>query len=326
MSFTNNSIAATSYLWNFGDGATSVVAAPSHTYNTPGDYTVTLIATGAGGCKDTLVFNPVVHVKTTPTAAFVSNVVNGCEPLTVTFTDQSSSLDAPAYSWTFGNGQNSTATNPSVTYTAAGNYAVNLIVTNAEGCSDTATGNITVHPLPVASATVSSTVGCSPLALTFQNNSTGATGYLWDFGDNTTSVAANPGHTYTTSGNFVVSLIATSQFGCKDTFVFNAPIVVNQTPVAAFTPSSTGGCTPLNVNFVNQSSLLNSPVYSWNLGNGQTGNSANINGAYTNGGTFPVSLIVTNQGGCSDTAYSSITAYDNPVQHPHNKLLRIFTL
>ncbi len=313
VSFSNNSIAATSYVWNFGDGSTSILQTPSHTYTTPGDYTVTLIAIGASGCSDTLIINPVIHVKPTPTAVFSSSVVNGCAPLSVAFTDQSTGLDSPLYSWNMGNGQTSNSQNTSAFYTNSGTYSVTQIVTNAEGCTDTATTTIVVNPLPVASASVQNQVGCSPLTATFQNNSTGATGNLWNFGDGATSTNANPSHTYTTAGSFIVSLVASNQFGCTDTFVFNSPVVVNQTPVAAFTPSTTGGCTPVNVNFVNQSSLLDSPVYAWNLGNGQTGSTSGINGAYTTGGVYNVSMIVTNQGGCSDTALSAITVYDNPI-------------
>ncbi|MBX7238353.1 MAG: PKD domain-containing protein, partial [Bacteroidia bacterium] len=54
--FTNSSLNATSYQWNFGDGGTSTVATPTHTYNSSGNYTVTLIASNASGCRDTLVF------------------------------------------------------------------------------------------------------------------------------------------------------------------------------------------------------------------------------------------------------------------------------
>ncbi|MBL0341056.1 MAG: PKD domain-containing protein [Bacteroidetes bacterium] len=313
VSFANNSIAATSFVWNFGDGTTSSIAAPSHTYTIPGDYIVTLIATGAGGCTDTLIFNPGVHVKVTPTANFTPDITSGCMPLAVNFTNQSTSLDVPVYSWSFGNGLNASTNNSSTNYLNAGVYSVNLIVTNAEGCADTATTNITVHPIPVAAATILNATGCSPLAVSFQNQSVGATGFLWNFGDNTTSTLAPPNHTYTTSGVYTVSLIASNQFGCSDTFIFSNPIVVNQTPIAAFTNSAVSGCTPLNINFVNQSSSLDSPVYSWNLGNGQNGFSPNISGSYTSSGIYAVSLIVTNQGGCSDTANVTITAYDEPV-------------
>jgi len=313
VSFTNNSIAATSYVWSFGDGSTSTLQTPVHTYTSPGNYAVTLVAIGTGGCSDTLVFTPVIRVKPTPSAAFNSSVVNGCAPLSVAFTDISTGLDSPVYSWNMGNGQTSNSQNTSALYATAGTYIVTQIVTNTEGCSDTATSTITINPLPVADASVQNQVGCSPLIVTFQNSSTGATGYLWNFGDGATSTNATPSHTYTAAGSFTVSLVASNQFGCTDTFVFSSPVVVNQTPVAAFTPSAIGGCTPLNVNFVNQSSLLVSPVYSWNLGNGQTGATAGINGAYTTGGVYPVSMIVTNQGGCSDTALSTITVYDDPM-------------
>lgn len=312
VTFTNASQNATSYQWNFGDGATAAGANPSHTYTAAGDYTVTLIAIGAGGCSDTLVMNPAIHVKATPDAVFSSNVTSGCMPLQVNFTNQSTGLVNPQYNWNFGNGQTSNQANPSSTYTADGTYSVQLVVTNDEGCSDSAIASIVVNPLPVAQATMTNTTGCSPLTVSFQNASTGAGTYLWNFGDNNTSTAANPSHVYTAGGNYTVTLIATNQFGCKDTFVFPNQVVVNQTPSAAINSSSLGGCTPVNINFADASTLLNNPVYSWNLGNGQTGSGATISGAYPSGGTYPVTLIVTNQGGCGDTANVTINVYDQP--------------
>jgi PKD repeat protein len=313
VTFANTSLNATSYNWNFGDGSTSTSANPSHTYAVAGDYTVTLIATGAGGCKDTLVFTPQIHVKATPSAAFTSNVTAGCMPLTVNFSDMSTGLVGAQYAWVFGNGQSSSQQNPVATFTAAGSYTVQLVVTNDEGCTDTASATIVVDPLPVAQATMTNTTGCSPLVTSFTNISTGAGSYTWFFGDNTTSAAASPSHTYTAGGNYTVTLVAMNQFGCSDTFVFPNQVIVNQTPVASFTHTGLSGCTPLNINFTSTSTLLNSPVYTWDFGNGQTSASANASASYTTGGTYPVSFIVTNSAGCADTATATVTAFDQPV-------------
>ncbi|MBL7914833.1 MAG: PKD domain-containing protein [Bacteroidia bacterium] len=313
VTFANNSLNATSYSWNFGDGSTSTNANPSHTYTVAGDYTVTLIATGAGGCKDTLIIAPQIHVKATPSAAFTSNVTAGCMPLTVNFSDMSTGLVGAQYAWAFGNGQSSSQQNPVATFTAAGTYTVQLVVTNDEGCSDTASATIVVDPLPVAQATMTNTTGCSPLITSFTNISTGAGSYTWFFGDNTTSAAASPSHTYTAGGNYTVTLVAMNQFGCSDTFVFPNQVMVNQTPVASFTHTGLSGCTPLNINFTSTSTLLNSPVYTWDFGNGQTSASANASASYTTGGTYPVSFIVTNNAGCADTAIATVTAFDQPV-------------
>ncbi|MBK9046013.1 MAG: PKD domain-containing protein [Bacteroidetes bacterium] len=313
VTFTNTSQHATTYNWNFGDGSTGTNANPSHTYAVAGDYTVTLIATGAGGCKDTLILTPQIHVKATPSAAFTSNVTAGCMPLTVNFNDMSTGLVGAQYAWVFGNGQSSSQQNPVATFTAAGTYTVQLVVTNDEGCSDTTSSTIVVDPLPVAQATMSNALGCSPLVTTFTNISTGAGSYTWFFGDNTTSLAASPSHTYTAGGNYTVSLVAMNQFGCSDTFTFPNQVIVNQTPVATFTHTGLSGCTPLNISFTSTSTLLNAPVYTWDFGNGQTAATANASASYNSGGTYPVSFIVTNAAGCADTATATVTAYDQPV-------------
>jgi len=141
--FTNSSSGATSYSWTFGDGGTSTATNPSHTYNAAGTYTVSLTATNACGNDTQTRSNYITVTCTAPVASFVGGPTSGDAPLTVNFTDQSTS--ATSWSWTFGDGGTSTAQNPSHTYTSAGTYSVGLTVTNSCGSdSYTRTNYITV--------------------------------------------------------------------------------------------------------------------------------------------------------------------------------------
>jgi PKD repeat protein len=139
---------------------------------------------------------------TPATAAFTSTP----SELTVAFTD--ASTDPSAWSWDFGDGNTSTAQNPSYTYDSAGTYTVCLIVTNP--CSaDTSCTNITVTcATPVASFTSLS----SDLTVTFSDASSNTTSWSWDFGDGNASNSQNPTYSYSAAGTYNVCLTANS--GC----------------------------------------------------------------------------------------------------------------
>jgi hypothetical protein len=78
-----------------------------------------------------------------------------------------------------------------------------------------------VHPLPVAQFETSINKGPVPLRVSFNNQSQGAAGYLWDFGDGAGSEETHPQHTYIDSGSYTVQLSATSAEGCNATFFGN---------------------------------------------------------------------------------------------------------
>ncbi|MEW6486270.1 MAG: PKD domain-containing protein, partial [Pseudomonadota bacterium] len=139
VNFTDTSGGApTSWSWTFGDGGTSTQQNPSHTYNDPGTYTVSLTATNAyGSDTETKVDYITVQVPSAPTADFTASPTSGTAPLSVNFTDTSTG-NPTSWSWTFGDGGTSTQQNPSHTYNDPGTYTVSLTAINAYG-SDTET-------------------------------------------------------------------------------------------------------------------------------------------------------------------------------------------
>ena len=209
----------TSYAWTFGDGTTSTSANPSKVYSAAGTYTVNLTVTGPGGSNTQTRTNYIaVTALAPPVAQFTGTPTSGQGPLTVSFTNTSTG-SITSYAWTFGDGTTSTAANPVKAYSAAGNYTVSLTVTGPGGSNtQTRTNYITVTTAagaPVAQfIAAAKTWGKPRLTVPFTNMSTGnITSYAWNFGDGTTSAAANPTKVYSAVGTYTVSLKVTGPGG-----------------------------------------------------------------------------------------------------------------
>jgi len=138
--------------WDFGDGATSTLEDPTHGYTRPGTYTVTLKVADDDGATDSVSHQiTVAPAGEAPQAGFTISPENPKRGEEVRFTDRSSDPDGVIvrWSWDFGDGTTSTAQNPSHRYAAEGTYTVKLTVTDDDGLSDTAVGEITVgRPKP----------------------------------------------------------------------------------------------------------------------------------------------------------------------------------
>jgi len=213
--FTDASMGTiTAWSWDFGDGQTSAVQHPSHTYGNPGTYTVRLTVTGPVGTK-TKTRIGYITVRAVANAEFIGSPTSGTTPLSVSFSDASTG-SVTAWSWKFGDGGTSTSRNPSHTYSNPGTYNVSLTVTGPGDMTNTLTkaGYITVRSLVEAEFTGSPTNGTSPLSVKFTDASTGSiTTWSWSFGDGGTSTVRNPSHTYNNLGTYNVSLTVTGPGG-----------------------------------------------------------------------------------------------------------------
>ncbi len=306
-----------SWFWDFGDGNTSTDQNPVHFYNNPGSYVVTLAVVNSLGCTDTIVRPAAVGVFNPPTAAIFPLDTIGCNPFTVPFQDQSTGPQSvTGWDWDFGNGNTSTAQNPSATF-ATGNYTVTLIVTDSVGCVDTASTTVTATPGPTASFIADDSIGCPPHPVNFTaGTGQGIVGFNWNLGDGTVAFGtSNVFHTYQTSGNFDVTLVVTDTLGCRDTLVKPQYIQINP-PVADFNANVTSGCPILAVTFTDASTFTNNIVsFDWDFGDGTTGTGNPVSHNYDSSGVFTVTLIITDNEGCMDTAVrpAYITVFEPPV-------------
>ncbi|MDZ4756909.1 MAG: PKD domain-containing protein [Bacteroidota bacterium] len=312
-----SSISSGSYtlLWDFGDGATDTTSSPSHSYLTVGSYTTSLILTSDLGCMDTsklaILVNPSASV-----SMYVSSTSECLNGNSFTFAD-SSTLSSGSYSrmWEFGDGGSDTAAMPTYNYTSAGEYVANLILTTDSGCMDTAIVKLNVNPEPAGSISVNMMTAClSGNNFTFTDSSTIASGSYtrtWHFGDGNTDTASMPSHTYTSDGNYTVSLTLVSDKGCTDSVTID--ITVNPMPIINWSANAISQClTGNNFMFVD-SSTLSSGNYTrvWDFGDGNSDTSANPSYTYTNDGGYTASLKITTDEGCFDSVAFNI--FVNPM-------------
>ncbi len=206
VTFTNQSTGDyTDLMWNFGDGITSTLINPTHTYGLAGAYTVTLQASGLGGTDEVTRPNTITVYQ--PVAAdFSATPLSGTAPLTVTFTNQSTG-DYTDLVWYFGDGLTSTLLNPTHTYGLAGAYTITLQASGLGGTDEVTRPNtITVYQPVHADFSATPLSGTAPLTVTFTDQSTGDyTDLAWNFGDGITSTLGNPTHVYA-AGVYTVTL------------------------------------------------------------------------------------------------------------------------
>jgi len=216
--FTDNSTlpASTniqSTIWDFGDNGVSSLLNPTHIYSSNVNYTVTHIITASNGCKDTAI--KILNVYPAPYAYFSAD--NACVNALINFTDLSVALGGTitGWVWDFGNADTSMIQNAKHTFTTIGSKNIKLIVTTLSGCKDSITQTVVVKALPIPNFTFTPLSGTAPLLVNFTNTTSGAITYIWDFGDQSQSTMVNPTHTYLSTGNYQISLIAKNNFGCE---------------------------------------------------------------------------------------------------------------
>ncbi len=231
-SFTDQSTGSVvSRNWSFGDGSSSGSTNPTHIYNSPGTYSVTLTVYN-GGSQQSSASHAVTVTSSGPalSAAFDLSSSSITEGQSIQFTDRSTGSPT-SWLWTFGDGWTSTTQHPSHRFDSAGVFTVTLTVKNTQGQSTTSR-NISVSSSPAvdpvnADFTLStSTPGVNEL-VSFEDRSSGnPTSWRWSFGDGYTSSTRSPTHRYSRSGSFTVTLTASrsgSSSSASRTVVVDAP-------------------------------------------------------------------------------------------------------
>ncbi len=204
------------YTWDFGDGSFNNSNDIAHSYSVPGTYSVKLTAKeNNGGCSDDSTMQVVVNPS--PIADFTANNYTQCFPGHNFILQNNSTVFSGSLThyWTFGDGLSDTATNPSHIYKTYGPYTIKLVTDYGGLCKDSISKNVEIYPVPAADFSVQSSV-CQDLRVPIINRTTNISNstvnYFWDFGNGHLDNAYTPVYTYTTAGNYTITLkVSTAQ-------------------------------------------------------------------------------------------------------------------
>ena len=323
--------------WDFGDGAEAQGASVQHTFGSAGNYSVVLTVTDNDGLTATDAVTISVSSPTgnqPPTASFTLTPASGQVPLTVSV-DATASSDPDgsiaSYSWSYGDGSTATGVTASYVYSEPGNYDLVLTVTDNEGATATQTQSVSVtapgNQPPTAAFTASATSGVAPLSVSFDaSTSSDADGsivsYSWDFGDGTTASGVSASKSFNIAGTYNVVLNVTDNDGASASSQQTINVtsgLPNTPPVAAFSLSPSSGTAPVTVN-VNGSASSDSDgsiaSYSWDYGDGSSGNGAVDFHTYASSGVYSITLTVTDNNGAANSTSQQVTVSAPPTGGP----------
>jgi PKD repeat protein len=228
----NGGNAPLSYQWSFGTGDSSTDQNPTHTYQTAGSFTATLVVTDDDGDSDSASLTIEVDDNLVPQVSASASPDSGIVPFNVDFDVSVSNGDLPlTYEWNFGdNTPTSTAASPSHSYTTGGSYTATVTVTDATGdtASDTVAIQAASNSQPAVSASSDTDTGAAPLTVNLSATATGGNTpltYTWYFGDGTSPQSGqNATHTYNNIGVYDAQVVVTDTDGdtASDTVQINA--------------------------------------------------------------------------------------------------------
>lgn len=297
INFTNNSLNANYYNWNFGDGNTQIGSTVSHIYTVAGQYPVWLQGVDLNGCKnDTTLYYITAHPIPSPQFSIERDRLCGL-PVTAQMVNETP--DATSYAWNMGNNTTSVQNNPSVEYPQAGDYTIQLIATNTFACKDTVEQVFSAYAIPQAQFEWDPAEGCAPLEVQFDNLSLYSNLAKWLFSDQQTSAEYAPAHTFQAAGFYGAQLIASHRDVCFDTLDLKDIIWVKPSPYANFSfvenltmpPSGEFQFTDLSVDAVQ---------WDWDFGDMGTSDAQNPDHRYYYNGPKMVRLLVTSENECTD--------------------------
>jgi len=312
VNFTQNSVNAFSYHWDFGDPATSIdtsnVVSPSWTYADSGRYTVTLIINPGSLCVDTQANTFYIYPLLAPTFSPPPGecIYNN----SLDFTGAGAYMGNGTFTWNFGSSASPSISNQlnptNIVFDTVGHFPVTFTVSE-NGCTKSFTDSVDIYPKPIAKFGLTSVIGCTLSPVYFIDSSISNTPltYHWNFGNGTTSVIKNPVTSYSNVGVYNVSLVVTSEYGCSDSATLLNPLSILASPMAGFILNPT--ITPIgnpDIAMTDQSMLASDCEVFW--GDGTNSSNCDSMHHYLLIGKYIVKQVVENTAGCFDTAYSDV--------------------
>jgi gliding motility-associated-like protein len=295
--------------WDFSDGTGSVVTNPSHLFGTAGTFNITLTVSTANGCTNQITHQSKVYHS--PVTDFDGS--DNCFGVLTHFTDQTFSQDGSiaTWLWHFGDGTNSTESNPIHQYVSVGNYNVQLNTVSIYGCADQKNDSVEIFPVPQAVIQAANTCQGSPIQFANISSPQAGTTYMWDLGNGFTSTDSVFSYAFNSAGTYDVTIVATSIQGCSETALSH--INIYPLPLVSFAANNV--CESAPAVFYNHTSSPQGSVntYTWNFGDNTTSSLSNPAHAFQSPGTYTVSLTATTNHGCTDNNTNTIIVHPTPV-------------
>ena len=289
-----------------GSLSNPTISNPVATPTTTQEYVVRI--TDAAGCLNT--DTVIVTVMLKPTAVIIANL-DACQSEIIQF--ESASLgNIATTNWNLGDGNSETLPTFDHSYPLEGSYQVILAVTTDEGCADTTSHNISVHPNPNAIFSVLNV--CLLDEANFMDQSTVNSGSIttwnWDFGDSNSATTQNAQHGYATEGTYAVELVVGTDFGCLDSVT--KYIIVHPTPVADFTIAN--ACADTIATITDNSSIVGGTItdWQWVLNSTDTIIGQFVSLVSLPVGIYSVELTVWSDEGCIGTMTQDLEIYPLP--------------
>ncbi len=296
---------AAAYLWSTGSQNEDAIVSGAGRYS--------LTVTDINGCTAT--DSILIGIKgSVPVVDYTSSSL--CKGDTVLFSDNSTAAagdQLSGWQWTFDDSVAVSGPTAAHAFPDSGRYRLRLEVSTTAGCSQVKEETIFIYPPPEVAFDYSD--ACHAVPVDFIDRSTAYQGFidsrLWDFGDGDSSSQRNPQHVYDFPGNYIVTLTATSNEGCTDSF--SKTILVVGSPIANF--GADDGCTGDIINFIDSSDgSFSSSIVSWvwDFDDGSGSTRRNPKHLFTSPGEYKVRLTVNATNGCGTDTVKTVRILQSP--------------
>lgn len=328
VAFVNQSQGFSSFLWDFGDGNTSTVNNPIHSYSNTGDYNVKITAiNNSTGCPVSI-DSTFVHIRKIKASFGTNGIICGgvTSPWDATASEDVYTACNRGYKWIFSD----TTIRPCTTGDAlsdlianqSGAQTLTLVVTDINGCTDTATTNFIVYNI-AANFSISDSIICAPNSVQCTDLTVADAAlatWEWSFPDSLSSISQNPNHLFASilpTLPFLpeINFVVTDIHGCSDTISKSLDFYF-PTSVLSIAPFSGHVCagSPVQFSSTNFTSQGSSLTFAWNFGDGAIGTGQNTSHIYTVDTTVIVQVIYTEiSSGCKDTNSVTIDVQEYPI-------------
>jgi gliding motility-associated-like protein len=339
VNISNNS-SGTEFYWfwdddvlNLGNPDSTITSSFSKTYyNTSGTSrtdSLTLIVGNGHGCYDTLKRGITIHSSIIADFSYVQN--DACNPSDVVFTNTSSGGGSYTMNWNFGDGSSLTTSSSPVNKTFTNNttddktYTVVMTAESENGCTDSHTDDVTVYSKVIADYSIEENEGCPPFSTTIQNTSVGnpANDYVW-YVDGASEFSSHGladfpyiyDNNTTSLRPYQVKLVAENEHGCSSEYIDT--VTVYEYVEASYSMGYDAGCTPLEIDFTDLSTVPASTKYTWDFGDGATSGAEEPSHKFYNSSRetdkpYSIKLTVQSANFCTDDTIQDILVYHQPL-------------